>query len=371
VNRKQKVAFIKIGSFSHINDSVLQLLTTNFPNFNIEVIDISDLISKKDVLTLIFCIKEYGSEILLGKKTISGTFLRTPYIFHKIKLAIQNRLANHKYAFTFQTQSIFDSSVLGTPHFVYTDHTHLANLHYPGFNRKNLFTKSWIECEHKIYQNATLNFTMSSNISKSIIEDYSCSPDKVSCVYCGANVQVTQDEILDENRFSCKNILFVGTDWQRKGGPVLVEAFRTVLDTYPDATLTIVGCTPKLDLPNCNVVGRLPLSEVKKYFKQASVFCFPTTLEPFGIVFLEAMAHKLPIIASNIGAIPDFILEGKNGYLVEPNNSRQLSQQIIKLISSQEKSKIFGEYGHQLFWDRYTWEKTGVRIRENIEQFLA
>jgi glycosyltransferase involved in cell wall biosynthesis len=371
MDRKQKVAFIKIGNFSHINDSVLQLLTTNFPNFDIEVIDISDLISKKDVLTLIFCVKQYGKDILLGRKTISGTFLRTPYAFNKIKLAIHNRLANEKYAFTFQTQSIFDSSVIGTPHFVYTDHTHLANLNYPGFNRQNLFDKSWIECEKKIYQNATLTFTMSSNISKSIIEDYSCSPEQVSCVYCGANVQVTEDEILEKKFFSYKNILFVGTDWQRKGGPVLVEAFRTVLDTYPDATLTIVGCTPKLNIPNCNVVGRLPLSEVKKYFEQASVFCLPTTLEPFGIVFLEAMAHKLPIIASNIGAIPDFILEGKNGYLVEPNNSWQLSQQIINLIGSWEKCKTFGEYGHKLFWDRYTWEKTGVRIRENIKQFLA
>jgi glycosyltransferase involved in cell wall biosynthesis len=212
---------------------------------------------------------------------------------------------------------------------------------------------------------------MSSNISTSIIDDYSCSPDKTSCVYCGANLQVTEDEIFEENRFSKKNILFVGVDWQRKGGPVLEEAFRTVLGTYPDATLTIVGCKPKLNLPNCHIVGRIPLWEAKKYFRQASVFCLPTTLEPFGIVFLEAMAHKLPIIGTNIGAIPDFILEDKNGYMVEPNNSSQLSKKIIDLIGSQEKCKTLGEYGHKFLWSRYTWEKTGVRIRKNIEQLLA
>jgi hypothetical protein len=227
--QRKKAAFIKLGDFSHTNASVLELLTANFPNFHIEVIDILDLISKKDVLTLFSCLREYGKDILLGRKTISGTFLRTPYVFNKIKESILHRLANQKYIFTFQTQSLFDASVPGIPHFVYTDHTHLENLHYPGFNYQNLLAKSWIECEKRIYQNATLNFTMSSNISKSIIKDYLCNPKKVSCVYCGANVQATEDEIFEENRFSNKNILFVGIDWQRKGGPVLEEAFRSVM----------------------------------------------------------------------------------------------------------------------------------------------
>lgn len=211
---------------------------------------------------------------------------------------------------------------------------------------------------------------MSENISQSIIEDYSCSPDKVSCVYCGANVTVREDEKFEENRFSNKNILFVGIDWQRKGGPILVEAFKKVSNIYPDATLTIVGCAPELDIPNCTVAGKVPLSDVSKHFMQASLFCLPTTLEPFGIVFLEAMAHKLPMIGTNIGAIPDFIHEGKNGYLVEPNNPQQLYEKILELINSQEKCKTFGEYGHKHFFNNYTWKKTGIRIRESIEQFI-
>ena len=370
---KQKVAFIKLGEFSHTNSSVLELLTTNFPGFHVEVIDIfSDLlISKKDVPTLFYCLKEYGTDIFLGRKTISGTFLKTPHVFNKINEAIRSRLAEKKYIFSFQTQSLFDSSVPGIPHFVYTDHTHLANLHYPGFRQQNLLARSWIECEKRIYQNATLNLTMSSNISKSIIEDYSCRPEQVSCVYCGANVQATEHEEIEESSCSNKNILFVGVDWRRKGGPVLEEAFRRVLEAHSDATLTVVGCTPRLNLPNCNVVGRVPLSDVKKYFMHASIFCLPTTLEPFGIVFLEAMAHKLPVIGTSIGAIPDFISESKNGYMVEPNNSQQLAEKIIQLLDSRERRRAFGEYGYKLFWSRYTWEKTGIRICENIERVLA
>lgn len=368
-----KVAFIKHGKFSYTNDSVLEILTTNFPNFQIEVIDIfTDLISKKDLAVLVYCLREYGKDILTGKKNISSaTYLRTVYVFNKIKKIVVDKLAKQEdYVFTFQTQSFFDASVPGIPHFVYTDHTYLANLQYPGFDRQNLPPQSLIECEKTIYQNATLNFTMSSNISRSIIKDYCCSPEQVACVYCGANIQTIKEEKFAEERFSLKNILFVGTDWERKGGPVLEQAFRTVLKTHPDATLTIVGCTPELELPNCNAIGRIPRSKVKEYFTQASIFAFPTTVEPFGIVLLEAMAHKIPVVASNIGAIPELVLEGKNGYVVEPNNPQQLSQKIIELIGLPEKCKAFGEYGHELFWNRYTWEKTGIRMRENIERFL-
>ena len=272
---------------------------------------------------------------------------------------------------TFQTQSLFDASLPGIPHFVYTDHTLLANLQYPGFDPRYLPNKTLIEYEKSVYQNATLNFTMSSNISQSIIEDYSCNPEKIACVYCGANLQTKQEEVFDEQRFYNQNILFIGVEWERKGGPVLVEAFTKVLEIYPKATLTIVGCEPKINIPNCNIVGRIPLKDVKQYFEQASIFCLPTTNEPFGVVFLEAMAYKLPVIGSNLGAIPEFVLEGKNGYRVEPNNPQQLAQKIIKLIGSPEKCQVFGEYGHELFWNRYTWEKTGVRIRENIERILT
>lgn len=81
------------------------------------------------------------------------------------------------------------------------------------------------------------------------------------------------------------------------------------------------------------------------------------------------MAHKLPIIATNIGAIPDFVIESKNGHMVEPNNPQQLARKIIELIGSADTS--IGEHGHKLFWDTYTWEKTGIRIHENVEKFLA
>ncbi len=350
---------------------MLGILTEEFQDFEIEVVDIfSELVDDEDLMTIFNSFREYGTEILYHKETMIGKQAFTNYFFDRIKQSLAKRLVDRDYLFTFQTQSFFDASIEGIPHFLYTDHTARANLRYPGFNKSNLPSDLWLECEKDIYHNATMNFTMSTNIANSIINDYACDSGKVLCVNGGANVSVAEDEVFDDLRYANMNILFVGIDWERKGGPVLAEAFKIVLERLPNASLDILGCTPVLDIPNCNVVGKVPLVEVSEYFKKASVFCLPTRLEPFGIVFLEAMAHKLPIVATNIGAIPEFVIGGKNGYIVEPDNPQQLAEKLLALIESPEKCKDFGSYGHQFLWNTYTWKKTGLRLRENIEQFI-
>jgi glycosyltransferase involved in cell wall biosynthesis len=371
MSNKRKIAFVKYGDFSHTNEMVFKILNREFPDFEIETIDIfSNLVSTKDLATILHTLKEYGRQIFDRNINIANKRLFATYVFDKFRAAIVKRLAARDYLFTFQTQSFFDASLPGTPHFVYTDHTALANLNYPGFNKKNLPSPAWLECERKVYHHATLNLTMSGNITNSIVKDYGCDPDRIVNVRIGSNITVSKDEIFDDTRYARMNILFVGVEWERKGGLVLVEAFKIVLNRFPNATLTIVGCMPKLDLPNCRVIGKVSRAEVSEYFKQASVFCLPTRAEPFGIVFLEAMAHKLPVVATNIGAIPEFISEGKNGYLVQPDNPQQLAEKLIEIIGSPERCKSFGEYGHRRLWDTYTWEKTGDSIRENIKRFI-
>ena len=371
IQNKRKVAFIKYGSFSHANEMILQVFSKEFPDLDIDVIDLFSLVDSKNLATIFYAIKEYGLKILDGRSNLSQMRLLTRYFYERLRTTIVQRLANRDYLFTFQTQSIFDGSLPGIPHFLYTDHTALINLQYPGFDQKNLPSHSWLECEREIYQRATLNFTMSENVARSIVKDYHCDPDRVVNVYGGANITVARDEVFDDRRYAQKNIVFVGVEWERKGGPVMLEAFKLLLKKFPTAHLDIIGCAPKVDVPNCNVVGKVSLAKVSEYYKQATVFCLPTRLEPFGIVFLEAMAHKLPVVATNIGAIPELIIDGKNGYLVEPDNPQQLAEKLIESIESPERCKAFGEYGHQRLWDTYTWEKTGARIKENIAQFVS
>ena len=364
----KKIAYFKNGTIPIANERFTHVLEKSFQDFEIEVIDILDIVkSRKGIIfiNLLYLVKEYGPYVLLSRARVRHYFFTTPYIFKLIKALASDYLTKDDYAFSFQIQSLFDASVKGLPHFVYTDHTALANLSYPDFNSHELYTNSWLELEKTIYQNAAIIFTRSTNISRSLIEQYACNPDQIMCVYAGSNANVSNERV-NHSKYARKNILFVGRDWKRKGGPELVKAFKAVLKVHPDAQLTIVGCSPKLDVPNCNVVGQIPINQASGYYKNGSIFCMPTKREPFGIVFIEAMRHKLPIVATNIGAIPDFVKEGDNGYLVKPGNIDQLAKTLIDLLGQPDKCQAFGMKGYQIATEKYTWENVGLRIKESI-----
>jgi len=76
--------------------------------------------------------------------------------------------------------------------------------------------------------------------------------------------------------------------------------------------------------------------DIKKYLSAADIFVLPSLYEGFGIAILEAMAASLPIIASNVGGIPDLVENNVNGYLVEPGNSTKLYECINKLAVSSD-----------------------------------
>jgi len=368
----KKIAFVKIGSFSNTNQSVLNLLKKEFPNYQVDVIDIFEEIAQpKTMRNLFYAIKEHGIKALFSKINLYKCMVQNEYIFKLVKKGVFNYIEPSEYAFTFQTQSLFDTSIEGIPNFVYTDNTTKATSLYPDFDvKKELWSNEWFACEKSIYHNATVNFTMSEDISRSMIQDYGCDPDRVVCAGVAPNANIPSQITTIEDRFQYINILFVGKDWEPKGGPILLEAFQNILKIHPEAKLTIVGCSPDINVPNCTVAGRVPVSKVGDYFAEASIFCLPTHREAFGIVYLEAMAYSLPVIGSNIGAIPEFVCEGKNGYLVQPNNVEELTTKLLQLIESPEQCKAFGLVGRELFLKKYTWDKVGQIMREQIVSYL-
>jgi glycosyltransferase involved in cell wall biosynthesis len=262
-------------------------------------------------------------------------------------------------------QSLFDASTPGIPHFVYTDHTHLENRHYSTTGISSLYSPRWIELERQIYHNAAITFVRSSNVRRSLLQEYGCPPDKAVLVYAGSNAKVSPVKTANSD-YTQPRILFVGLDWQRKGGPDLVEAFKLVHEKCPEARLTIVGAEPDLQIANCEVVGKIPPEALDRYYQDASVFCLPTYQEPFGIVFIEAMTAHLPIVATRVGAIPDFVEDGRNGFLVKPGNIRGLADHLIKLLQNPQRCQSFGEYSFMLTRDRYSWKAVGIKFEENI-----
>lgn len=367
-------AFVHIGSFSHCNAALLRALREEFPAHRVDVLDAGRLreFSLPRFSRLTWEVgRTYGMQALLSRDRFLRRRQRTSYYFDDLSRRIRERLAGRQYEFTIQTQALFDASQASTPHFLYTDHSHIENLRYPAFDQAELAHRSWIDAEARAYRNAWVNFTMSSNIARSLIRDYSIRPERTMVAGAGCNAAPEPNVSPDPVRFHRKRILFVGIDWERKGGPVLVEAFRRVRAVHPDAELVIVGCAPRLNVAGCTVVGRVPLADVPKFYRSSTLFCMPTRIEPFGLVYIEALAHGLPIVATRIGALPDFEDRGRCGRLVPPDDPLALAEALCLLLEKPALCEQMGREGMKLVQQRYSWKGTAARIANAIREATA
>lgn len=365
---RPRIAFI--STYSHPSrDSMERMLRNAFPDFELCNIELMDLV-KANVrwapVNALHLAAEFGGEVLARRMDACNAYLRTTYLLRKLREELSRVVYPRRYAFSFQTQSMYDTSVPGLPHFLYTDHTHLSNLKSVSFDRRTLRPQKWIALERGIYHNATRVFTRSTDVRADLSEYYELPQEKSVCVYAGGNVDIPADYAMDNDSYANQNVLFVGGDWERKGGPTLVEAFREVQKVYPRSHLTIAGTEVSVDLPNCTVLGKLGPGELSQQYSRASIFCLPTLLEPFGIVFVEAMLHRLPIVATRGGAVPDMVREGVNGHLVEARDAKALANALIGLLGDAARCRAYAEAGHRHASETYNWRRVGARIRATI-----
>lgn len=371
----KRILLIRHKDFSYIQISVYKILVKYFPEYEVDIFEVNDIHKKISkwlfVLNLFYLLKEYGIDFLLGHKKLKSALIyykNTQLYTRLYRKYLNEHVLAHNYTFTFQLQTMFDGSTPGVPHFIYTDHITIANYTYPNVNpRQFVRSKAFIEMEKELCWNSMRCFTMSSNISRLMVEKYQVDEEKVKCVFAGNNVNLLYQE--NKAKYASKNILFVGVNWQRKGGPILLAAFKKVLERVPDAQLTIVGCSPKIKSKNVNVIGRIPPAQLPEFYNNAAVFCLPTLVEPFGIVFIEAMLYRLPVIANKIGALPDFVKDNYNGFLVE-SNIDLYAEYLIKVIENPELCRNMGENAYEYVKDRYTWDQVGLLIRQNIESVI-
>ena len=108
----------------------------------------------------------------------------------------------------------------------------------------------------------------------------------------------------------------------------------------------------------------------KQLFDQADIFVFPTLpYEAFPLVLLEALQAKLPIISTRVGAIPEIVQNGENGFLVEANNSRVLAEKLELLMNNEIMRKEFGNNGYKSFQKKFRkeiFEKNLVAIYNSV-----
>jgi glycosyltransferase involved in cell wall biosynthesis len=343
-----RILFFRQGTFSHINDRVATWMREQFPHLELVEIDVLQDVIKQSP-TVIWrgaatALGTYLRRVAMGDQDFRDCYYRTPYMFHAIRRLIAERYSHlaQSALFSIQTQSLYDAGIAGLPNFLYTDHTHLANLQYPGADARKLFSARWIKLEGSIYQSVRMNLVMSSFVRDSLVRDYQCDPARIAVVGAAPNMDAPT-ALPDNDNYANQTIVFIGIDWERKGGPVLIEAFREVLRTLPNAKLIIAGCSPVVPLPNVEVLGRVPLPQVSRLMLRASVAVLPSFREPQGINTIEALMHGIPVVASKIGGLPEVVDDHQCGRIVPAGDAPALAAALIDLLADPAKCKRYGE----------------------------
>lgn len=114
--------------------------------------------------------------------------------------------------------------------------------------------------------------------------------------------------------------------------------------------------------------GVVGLEDLGKVYSEADIFVLPSLYEPFGIVFAEAMSFGLPIIATNVGGIPELVEDGENGLLVPPGDVDSLADAIDNLASDAELRERFGRRSYEKSRKLNTWEDCGERIFKYLQR---
>jgi glycosyltransferase involved in cell wall biosynthesis len=160
-------------------------------------------------------------------------------------------------------------------------------------------------------------------------------------------------------------ILFVGNDFIRKGGQELLDVF---LQRFKDkAELHLVtNAAVGAEHPHIHVHRQVtPYSdEWLSLYAEADMFVLPTRGDAFGLAILEAMAAGLPIVATNICAIPELVTDGNNGFLIEPGKLNALAQGMERLLNDRRLRIQMGVEARNMAKEKFTAKRHSERLEE-------
>jgi glycosyltransferase involved in cell wall biosynthesis len=149
-----------------------------------------------------------------------------------------------------------------------------------------------------------------------------------------------------------------------KNVEVLLRAWDIIVKQYPNAKLVIAGDGPhkaKLeniakDLKNITFAGYVTAEEKSKILAESNALLFPSLIEGFGLVILEAFSQKRPVLVSDIPPMSDIITDKKTGFVLNPHDEKEWAEQIIKLIKEPDISQKMGEAGYKILEEKYNQE---------------
>ncbi len=195
------------------------------------------------------------------------------------------------------------------------------------------------------------------------------------------STQLRKELKLDNKRV----IVSVGRLVHRKGQDHLIQALPEIVKSVPDAHILMVGQGPylshlkqlveKLNLvDHVSFIGRIQYAQLPQYICAGDIFAMPSRsrffgleVEGLGIVYLEASACGLPVIAGSSGGAPDAVVNGVTGFVVDGENDQEIASAAINLLKDTDCAKAMGQAGREWIVENWRWEIWSKRFNQLLE----
>ncbi len=179
---------------------------------------------------------------------------------------------------------------------------------------------------------------------KSLVEDYGAPADKVAVIPPGIDMERWNFPRHDFESGRAVRLLFVGGDFKRKGGEVLLAAMRQGLAQHCELDIVTRDPVDLADLSNVRVHHGLGpnMPALMALYARADVFVFPTVADVLPLAIMEAMASGLPVVTTKVGAIGEEITDGETGFLLPPNDVNALHDCTLGLVRDHQLRRALG-----------------------------
>jgi glycosyltransferase involved in cell wall biosynthesis len=260
------------------------------------------------------------------------------------------------------------------PYAVFTDYNYQLRYQYSHFQMAAPWANDhdqalFLAQERDLYQNAARVFVTTQYVRRSMLEDYELCPERVIVVGYGMTRRISEQT--PSRNWTSRRLIFIGEpkSFTRKGGPELIAAFKRLRTQLDDVTLTMIGPSPQMTgtIPGLRALGFIQdRQQIEALLAESTCFVMPTQQEPFGIVFLEAMAARLPVVSCCIDGVPEVVVHGQTGLLVPPGDIDALTAALHQMLTHPDLARQMGEAGYQRQQDEFTWERVAHKVNDAL-----
>lgn len=213
--------------------------------------------------------------------------------------------------------------------------------------------------ENNLLRRAKHVFAIADYVGEHMVQKVGIPAQNVSVAGCaGSDFYFQHPPANVPDKFT-HTLLFVGWDFELKGGRDLIPAFLKARERIPQLRLMVAGPDPVVvgNHPGVEPLGAVrDKNRLLELYRQADIFVMPSVFDSFGFVFIEAMSQYLPCIGTDFQAMPEIIQHGKTGYIVPLRSPTALADAICTYYEREENRREMGLAAHERALARYQWD---------------